>query len=244
MPPKGSKAKATTKSTTKAAAPLHASYLDMIKEAVINLKERTGSSRQALQKYVQANNNLNITDARFRALFNAALARGSESGVFARPKGSSGPVKLAGPTKAGSPAAPKPAATKKAPAKAKATPTKKAPAKKIVAKKTTTAKAPAAKKTVAKKAAPAKKATATKSKATTTKANTGKARKTPVIAPAVSTAPSVVLGKTKSGRVTKSAQPQAAATAAKKKAAPKSRKAPAKRVSATPKKTTTPRSKA
>ncbi|KAK1072399.1 hypothetical protein LTR33_010256 [Friedmanniomyces endolithicus] len=237
------------------------------------------SSRQALKKYVQANNNLSgVTDAQFSTQFNRALQRGSDAGAFARPKGTSlptialtdamsrgvtegtvrctpllstslllpslhqgpavdamltlpprigpsGPVKLAAPTKAGEPAAPKPAATK-AP-KMKATTTGPAkPVKKAAAKKTTTT-----------KKAPAKKATATKAKAT--KANTSKARKTPAVAPAVEDKPSVVLGKTKSGRITKSAQPQATAT--KKKAATSSkRKAPAKR--ATPKKTATPKS--
>ncbi|KAK0357559.1 hypothetical protein LTR91_004085 [Friedmanniomyces endolithicus] len=184
------------------------------------------SSRQALKKYVQANNNLSgVTDAQFSTQFNRALQRGSDAGAFARPKGPSGPVKLAAPTKAGEPAAPKPAATK-AP-KMKATTTGPAkPIKKAPAKKTTTT-----------KKAPAKKATATKTKAT--KANTGKARKTPAVAPAVEDKPSVVLGKTKSGRITKSAQPQATAT--KKKAATSTkRKAPAKR--ATPKKTATPKS--
>jgi hypothetical protein len=47
-------------------------------------------SRQALKKYVHANNVLgNVNDATFTSLFNRALAKGSESGVFARPKGTS-----------------------------------------------------------------------------------------------------------------------------------------------------------
>ncbi|KAH0239015.1 hypothetical protein KCV00_g10412, partial [Aureobasidium melanogenum] len=85
MPPK--KAAAAPK---KAAAkePAHASYQEMIKEAIINLKDRQGSSRQALKKYVQANNNLSsVTEAAFTNQFNRALAKGSESGVFERPKG-------------------------------------------------------------------------------------------------------------------------------------------------------------
>jgi hypothetical protein len=48
------------------------------------------NSRQALKKYVLANNELgNVNDAQFTSLFNRALAKGSESGVFARPKGTS-----------------------------------------------------------------------------------------------------------------------------------------------------------
>ena len=51
------------------------------------------NSRQALKKYVQANNNLGATtDAQFTVQFNKALQRGSDSGVFARPKGTSVPT--------------------------------------------------------------------------------------------------------------------------------------------------------
>ncbi|THV68735.1 hypothetical protein D6D19_08064 [Aureobasidium pullulans] len=65
----------------------------------------------ALKKYVQANNNLSsVTEAAFTTQFNRALAKGSETGVFERPK--------APATKA--------AATKKKAAPKKATPKKKA----------------------------------------------------------------------------------------------------------------------
>ncbi|TIA21783.1 hypothetical protein D6C81_03627 [Aureobasidium pullulans] len=140
MPPK--KAAAAPK---KAAAkePVHASYQEMIKEAIINLKDRQGSSRQALKKYVQANNNLSsVTEAAFTTQFNRALAKGSETGVFERPKGASGPAPavedkapvVLGKTKSGritkstAPSAPatKAAATKKKAAPKKATPKKKA----------------------------------------------------------------------------------------------------------------------
>lgn len=95
----------------------------MIKEAIINLKERNGSrlvhsrprrrsrrvssatrhsfpqrarlltdllshSRQAIKKYVQANNDLSAsTENQFTSQFNKALQKGGDSGVFARPKG-------------------------------------------------------------------------------------------------------------------------------------------------------------
>jgi len=123
-------------------------------------------SRQALKKYVLANNKLdNVPEAQFTSLFNRALSKGSESGIFARPKGTSGPVKLAKPADA---AAAKPTA-KAAPKEKKITATKekKAPAAK---------KATATKATAKKTAAPKK--TAAKAKAPATKANTGKARKT------------------------------------------------------------------
>ncbi|KAF2768583.1 hypothetical protein EJ03DRAFT_328233 [Teratosphaeria nubilosa] len=208
--------KATTTKKTASTAASHGSYLDMIKEAIINLKDRQGSSRQAIKKYVMANNDLgNATESAISSNLNRALLKGSENGTFTRPKGNSGPVKLAGP---------KPTATTtKAPAKAKATtaktpkaatpPTKKAPAKKTAA---------AAKKTTPTKKAPAKKATATKAKATAP-------------APAVEEKKTVVLTKTKSGRASKGPKQEEKAKVTK-------RKAPAKK--ATPKKTATPKTKA
>ena len=84
MPPK----KASTGAAKKTATSSHPSYVDMIKEAVVALKERNGSSRQALKKYVLANNNLSgVSDAAFTTQFNRALQKGSDSKVFARPKG-------------------------------------------------------------------------------------------------------------------------------------------------------------
>ncbi|KXT09642.1 hypothetical protein AC579_3138 [Pseudocercospora musae] len=209
----------------------------MIKEAVIS----------AIKKYVLANNNLGgVSDNAFTVQFNKALQKGSDNGTFLRPKGTSGPVKLAATKTADKPAAKK---TDK-PVAAAAAAANKAPAAKKTA---ATKKAPAAKKTVAtKKTTTTKKAPAAKKAATKTKANTGKARKTPAAvcarcvlyfnrsllmphkAPAVEDKAPVVLGKTKSGRVTKSKAPQPVAktTAPKKKAAAKK---------ATPKKSATPK---
>ncbi|RMZ17373.1 hypothetical protein D0860_00546 [Hortaea werneckii] len=213
MPPK----KATT-TTKKAAAPAHASYQapENLTDVYlyIQLKERNGSSRQAIKKYVHANNKLDgISDKAFTTQLNRAIASGSEKGVFSRPKGPSGPVKLAQPSsKTAAPAA-KTTTTKsttaKAPAKAKSTTTKKAPAAKSTTKKTTT---------TTKKAAPAKKATATKATTTKSTANTSKVRKTPAAAPAVETKKAEALGKTKSGRVVKSSasQPEKKTAGAKK----------------------------
>lgn len=204
--------KAATTKKGAASTSNHPPYGDMIKEAIINLKDRMGSSRQAIKKYVQANNNLGgVTDAQFTTQFNRALAKGSETGVFARPKGPSGPVKLAGPSKTTTTTTTK---TTKAPAKAKGT--------KTVPKKTSAM--ATTKKTTTKKA-PAKKAD-TKSKATKTK-------KTPAMAPAVENKPATVLTKTKTGRVVKSTAPPDAKKAVTKK------KVPAKK--AAPKKSTTPK---
>jgi histone H1/5 len=192
MPPK----KATTGATKKATAS-HASYRDMIKDAILNLKERNGSSRQSIKKYVLANNKITVTSqAAFDSQFNKAIKAGAEKGEFTQPKGPSGPVKLA----------------KKEPAKPAAKP---APAKKSTTK-------PAPKKTAVKKTEKPK--TATKkapTKKTTAKANTAKPRKASTAAPAVVDQPKV-LGKTKSGRVTKTtAKPPAEKKAVKKRATPK-----------------------
>jgi len=209
MPPKKA-----TGATKKAAAPAHASYRDMIKDAIVNLKERNGSSRQAIKKYVSSNNKINVaSQATFDAQFNKAIKAGVEKGEFLQPKGPSGPVKLAKKEAAPKPAA-KPAAKKATTAKkpaAKATATKKTTAapKKTAAKATTTPKA-----TAAKKASTTKKTTAAKPKA-----NSGKARKTSATAaPAIVEQPKV-LGKTKSGRVTKTTAAPKPAT--KKRATPK-----------------------
>ncbi|EPS26634.1 Histone H1 [Penicillium oxalicum] len=215
MPPK--KATSTT-AAPKKAAPAHASYRDMIKDAIVNLKERNGSSRQAIKKYVSSNNKINVaSQATFDAQFNKAIKAGVEKGEFTQPKGPSGPVKLA--KKEPAPKAPKKepaakkAATAKKPAAAKATAAtkeKKAAApKKAAAKATTTTKTTG----TAKKASTTKKTTAAKPKA-----NSGKARKTTTAAPAIVEQPKV-LGTTKSGRVTKTTAASKPAT--KKRTTPK-----------------------
>ncbi|KAF1830556.1 hypothetical protein BDW02DRAFT_572908 [Decorospora gaudefroyi] len=238
MPPK----KSTTPSKAKAApaAPTHGSYIDMVKDAIVNLKDRNGSSRQAIQKYIQANNKVgNLSDSAFRGHVNRAIASGEEKGDFARPKGTSGPVKLA--KKEAKPASA--TTTKKAEPKAeKKTAEKKAPA----TKKATTTKAKATTKAAPKKAAAPKKTgtVGPPKKATTTaaakpKANASKPRKT-APAPAVEEEVSRVLGKTKSGRVTKTKAPAAATTAPK----ATTKKAPAARKTATASKASTPKKKA
>lgn len=204
------KAAAPKAKASASATPQHASYQDMVKEAIVNLKERNGSSRQAIKKYIQANNNLGTTsDAAFANHLSKALKSGEENGVFERPKGASGPVKLKKPAAKDATAVPAKAAKPKAEKTEKkaAAPKKTAAAKKAVA----------AAKPAAKKAAAKPKANASKPRA----------KKTPTAAPAVESKPPVVLGKTKSGRVTKSTAPQATKSAAKK-AAPKKKATPKK----------------
>lgn len=188
MPPK----KTGSAAPKKAAG--HASYRDMIKDAIMSLKERNGSSRQSIKKYVKSNNNLSYASpAVFDSQFNKAIKAGVDRGDFTQPKGPSGPLKLAKKEKEAAKPAPKKAAPAKAaaPKKAAATTTTKKKTEKKTEK-------PAAKSTTKKAttAAPKKKAAAKP------KANTAKPRKTPASAPAVVEQPKV-LSTTKSGRVTK-----------------------------------------
>ncbi|QPG73897.1 hypothetical protein FOA43_001212 [Brettanomyces nanus] len=128
-------------------------YKDMIISAVTNLKERNGSSRQALKKYIQTKFDVNTTN--FDSQFNMAIKRGVSSDSFVQPKGPSGPVKLnkavVGTKKI---TAIKKAASKKKPAPKKAA----AAAKKSAPKKKVSTKAP-------------KKAVGTKQSATSKKSN-------------------------------------------------------------------------
>ncbi|CAD6501436.1 BgTH12-01688 [Blumeria graminis f. sp. triticale] len=166
----------------------HVTYQDMITDAIITLKERNGSSRVALKKYIKANYK-NVVDGKlFDSLFNRALKSGVEKGLFAQPKGSSGGTKLAKKE-------PKPAAAKAVSKAADA----KATDKKVVAKKST-----ATKKAPAKKAASAKADAVPKPKAVATKA-ASKPRRAPAKEAAPVT-PEKAVSKVKTGRVTKAAQ--------------------------------------
>ncbi|KAL8404407.1 hypothetical protein RB594_009306 [Gaeumannomyces avenae] len=187
----------------------HPSYQAMITDAIINLKDRNGSSRQSLKKYVKANNKLEVTDAMFDSLFNKALRNGVEKGVFQQPKGPSGGTKLA----------------KKVPAPKKEVGEK---PKKVVAPK----KAAAPKKEAAPKETKEKKAAAPKEK------KEPKEKKAAAAAPKKekkepkekkAAAPKKALTKTKTGRVTKAA---AAAKPAAKKATPVKKAATTKKSSA------------
>ena len=144
----------------------HPKYSVMVAEAIGALKERTGSSRQAIVKYISANYKVGDGAATH---VKQALKRGVTAGVLSQPKGTGASgsfkvVKKEAPPKK-KPAAKKPAAKKpaaKKPAAKKATPKKKAAGKKATPKKKTPAKKkpagkkakkPAAKKPAAKKAA-------------------------------------------------------------------------------------------
>ena len=141
--------KKQAKKPAKKAPADHPKYSEMVAAAVGALKERSGSSRQAILKYVTAN--YKVGDGANTHL-KLALKRGVAGGALKQVKGTgaSGSFKLAEKPKPAKKAK-KPAA-KKTPKKTakKSTPKKKTAAKKPAAKK---AKKPAAKKPAAKKAA-------------------------------------------------------------------------------------------
>ncbi|KAK4218338.1 putative histone h1 [Rhypophila decipiens] len=210
MPPKA--ATKTDASATKAAK--GPSYQDMITDAIVALKERNGSSRPNLKKYVKANNTINVGDKMFDSLFNKALKAGVDKGIFQQPKGPSGSTKLAKPVKAA------PAPKKEKPATLKAEKPAKAEKKEKPAKEVKEKKAPASKKEKPAKAAPAAKEKKEKP-AKEVKEKKAAAPKKAAAKPAAD------LKKTKTGRVAKAPAAKAKAPA----------KAPAKKAAATKKAT-------
>ena len=170
----GEKATATKKKAAPKKPADHPKYIEMISSAIAALKERNGSSRQAIVKYIGANYKVDADKAAVHV--KQALRKGVASGALQQPKGTgaSGSFKVAKPEKkpaakkpaAKKPAAKKPAAkkVKKTPAKKKAAKPKKATPKKKAATPKKAAKKPAAKKTAAKKSAAKKKTPAKKAK--------------------------------------------------------------------------------
>ena len=153
----------------------HPKYNEMIQSALASLKERKGSSRQAVLKYINANYKVGDNATSVNAHLKMALKAGVKSGAIKQSKGTgaSGSFKLGEVQKVAKKAA-KPKAAK--PKKAK-TPTKKAkPAKKTAAAKKPAAKK-AAKKPAAKKAKTPKKAAAKPKKAATKSPKKAKAAK-------------------------------------------------------------------
>lgn len=171
-------------SQKKAVAPEHPKYVDMIKAALVNLKDRKGTSRQAILKYIKEHYKVG---SNVETQLKMALKRAVASNTITHSKGvgASGSFKLV--KKESAPKAKK-AVAPKSPRKPKAKSAPKKPAKspkktKVAAKKTTpkktvkkspakkpAAKKPAAKKPAAKKAAKAKKTTRQPKKAGAKKA--------------------------------------------------------------------------
>ncbi|KAI7884324.1 winged helix DNA-binding domain-containing protein [Lichtheimia hyalospora FSU 10163] len=148
----------STKSGSSKKTPEHPPYEAMIKAAILSLKERKGSSRPAIKKYILANYKVS-SGAHFDTQIAAAIKRGAAKNIFALPRGLSGTVKLVKPEKK-STTEKKDKETKgdkKSSTESKATSTKK--------KASTTKKAPksaAAKKAALAKKQPSKQKTATK----------------------------------------------------------------------------------
>ena len=146
------------KAKAKAKPAEHPKYIDMAVAAVTALKERSGSSRQAILKYINAN--YKVSDSANTHL-KGALKRGVAAGTLKQVKGAgaSGSFKVAEKPKpakkavAKKPAAKKPAAKKPAAKVAKKSPKKAAAKKKPAAKKATPKKKVATKKPAAKKPA-------------------------------------------------------------------------------------------
>ena len=144
--------KAKIKKTAKPKKPAdHPKYADMIRAAIASLKERGGSSRQAIVKYISANykvgdgfeNHVKLSIKRLVAKKELNQVKGTgASGSFKLVKKEQEKPK---PTKKKSVAKKKPKSPKK-PAAAKAPAKKKPAAKKSAAKKKTAAKKPADKK--------------------------------------------------------------------------------------------------
>ena len=144
----------TKKKPSKPSKPAdHPPYSEMIKAAIVALKERGGSSRQAIEKYTKANYKVGEVGSHLKM----ALKRGVASGTFVHTKGvgASGSFKVPKEEKK---APKKPAKKPKKPAAKK---TVKKPAKKAAVKKPSKKSSP--KKTAAKKPA-AQKATGKKTK--------------------------------------------------------------------------------
>ena len=116
-----------TPKVAKVAAPKkvseHPTYAVMVAAALASLKDRKGSSKQAIEKYVCANYKVGV---KYNGPLKLALRKGVESGVLIQTKGqgASGSFKIA---KVEKPAAKKPAVKKPVAKKAVA---KKAPPKK------------------------------------------------------------------------------------------------------------------
>lgn len=94
--PKAKKASSPAKATTKksAAKPNHPRYIDMIVRAILELKERSGSSRQAILKHIVVNHHIDESVAHHP--LNRALKAGVTSGVLKHTtgRGASGSFRL------------------------------------------------------------------------------------------------------------------------------------------------------
>ncbi|CAG8533931.1 5036_t:CDS:2 [Paraglomus occultum] len=82
-----------TKSRKSATPPSHPKYEDMIRDAIVALKERKGSSRQAIKKYILTTFKL-PDNTKTTSQLKLAIHKGVDKGVFAFPNGPNGTIKL------------------------------------------------------------------------------------------------------------------------------------------------------
>ena len=168
------------------AKPSHPAFNIMIAEAIKQLNERSGSSKQAIAKYIAANHSVDFKVALANKHFKLALNSGVKAGNLKQVKGTgaNGSFKVSDQAKLAEKAAAKKQVQKAAEKPTKSVIAKKSPAKKVAKavvkkaacpkkaaaikpkageekpkkniRKPTIVKAPVAKKPIAKKAAPAK----------------------------------------------------------------------------------------
>ncbi|XP_028397823.1 sperm-specific H1/protamine-like protein type 2 [Dendronephthya gigantea] len=158
------------------AVPAHPKFIDMVKDAIGTLKDRNGSSRQAICKVILGKYP-SVNPSTMNSHVRKALKSGLESGTLTRPArssatGATGRFKL-GASKSTEPAKKKAAKPKK-PASTKKRPAKKAGAKKTAKPK---AKSPRKKTVTKKKSTVSKKSTSTKTKKASPKKKTKPATK-------------------------------------------------------------------
>ncbi|CAI4053167.1 histone H1 SKDI_16G1480 [Saccharomyces kudriavzevii IFO 1802] len=86
---------AVKKVAAKKEEPSSKSYRELIMEGLTTLKERKGSSRPALKKFIKENYPIVGSSSNFDLYFNNAIKKGVEVGDFEQPKGPAGALKLA-----------------------------------------------------------------------------------------------------------------------------------------------------
>ena len=86
---------AIKKTTAKKEEASSKSYRELIIEGLTALKERKGSSRPALKKFIKENYPIVGSASNFDLYFNNAIKKGVEAGDFEQPKGPAGAVKQA-----------------------------------------------------------------------------------------------------------------------------------------------------
>ncbi|KAM0825939.1 hypothetical protein ACQ4PT_069199 [Festuca glaucescens] len=114
MPPVAKPAAAATKPKTAGAGASHPPYFEMIKEAIVALKDRTGSSSVAIAKYMEEKHGKSLP-ANFKKMLSVQLRGSAAKGKLVKVKAS---YKLSDAAKKDSPKA-KPVAAKAAPKPAK-----------------------------------------------------------------------------------------------------------------------------